>query len=225
MTERRAPRVGAGRSAAAMALAAVLATGAAAQGIETRSLGPLTPTQPTGPAPDRRTDEGATGRIDASRTNERTDTFRELPLSRGDGAASEGEQQGYFERAPRFFDHPPPPERLDLARTEERPGAVLRQLDKMTGGIRTVEVGTGEIALIDRLSIRLVACDAPPDDATKGTRAFLQIRDTRRPDAKFDFSGWMFADSPALSALDHPRYDVWVIRCTMASGGSSSASE
>ncbi|HBK91552.1 MAG TPA: hypothetical protein DDZ68_07785 [Parvularcula sp.] len=27
------------------------------------------------------------------------------------------------------------------------------------------------------------------------------------------FSGWMFASSPALSALQHPVYDVWVIDC------------
>jgi hypothetical protein len=27
------------------------------------------------------------------------------------------------------------------------------------------------------------------------------------------FSGWMFASTPALNALEHPVYDVWVIDC------------
>ena len=27
------------------------------------------------------------------------------------------------------------------------------------------------------------------------------------------FSGWMVASSPALNALDHSRYDIWVLRC------------
>lgn len=31
-----------------------------------------------------------------------------------------------------------------------------------------------------------------------------------------DFDGWMTASSPALSALDHPRYDVWPLRCDVA---------
>ena len=51
------------------------------------------------------------------------------------------------------------------------------------------------------------AGDAPTADAY----AFLKIRDIREPSPRF--SGWMFASSPALSFLDHPRYDVWVVSC------------
>jgi len=55
--------------------------------------------------------------------------------------------------------------------------------------------------------------------------AFLRIWDTKTPDAPAAFSGWMFAESPALSALDHPRYDLWVISCTTLADGESAASE
>ena len=48
--------------------------------------------------------------------------------------------------------------------------------------------------------------------ATGDAYAFLQIRDVREPAPRF--SGGMFASSPALSALDHPRYDVWVVSCS-----------
>ena len=95
----------------------------------------------------------------------------------------------------------------------------------MTGAVRTVEVPAGEEIRLDRLAIRLAACEAPEDGAVNGTRAFLQIRDTGVEGEELAFSGWMFADSPALSAMDHRRYDVWVISCTMSAGGVSSGSE
>ncbi|MEM7686480.1 MAG: DUF2155 domain-containing protein, partial [Pseudomonadota bacterium] len=55
--------------------------------------------------------------------------------------------------------------------------------------------------------------------------AFLNVRDTRNIDGEPDFTGWMFAESPALSALDHPRYDLWVISCTMSAGAVSAVNE
>jgi hypothetical protein len=51
-----------------------------------------------------------------------------------------------------------------------------------------------------------------PEDDAADAYAFLRIRDVREDTARF--SGWMFASSPALSALDHPRYDVWVLSCS-----------
>ena len=97
-------------------------------------------------------------------------------------------------------------------------GARLRQLDKMTGQTETFDIAVGEMRRIARLQIRLDACRAPEDNDTHGTMAFIQIWDTKRPDDPPAFSGWMFAESPALSALDHPRYDLWVINCTTSEG-------
>jgi hypothetical protein len=57
----------------------------------------------------------------------------------------------------------------------------------------------------------------PPEDPPEAA-AFLEIRDLRKPDApSVVFSGWMFASTPALSAMEHPIYDVWVLDCKNAS--------
>ena len=104
-------------------------------------------------------------------------------------------------------------------------GARLRQLDKMTGQTETFDIAVGEVRRIARLQIRLDACRAPEDNDTHGTMAFMQIWDTKRPEAPPAFSGWMFAESPALSALDHPRYDLWVINCTTSGAVNSVPTE
>ncbi len=107
---------------------------------------------------------------------------------------------------------------INTPSTELRQGARLRQLDKMTGKTQTFDIAVGESRRVERLQIRLDACRAPNDNDTHGTMVFIKVWDTRRADEAPDFSGWMFAESPALSALDHPRYDLWVISCTTSEG-------
>lgn len=140
----------------------------------------------------------------------------------GEGAGSRDER---FQSAPfRTRDAPMVPELIPPVDTEPKAGARLRQLDKMTGQAETVEVAAGDEILVDRLRVRLEACQAPADNAEHGTKAFLKIWDTQEPIAEPVFSGWMFAESPALSAMDHPRYDLWVMSCITESGEGSSAS-
>ena len=45
------------------------------------------------------------------------------------------------------------------------------------------------------------------------SNAFAHLDIADRRSGKTEFSGWMVAASPALSALDDPRYDVWLLRC------------
>ena len=106
------------------------------------------------------------------------------------------------------------PVMIDPIATAERPGAKMRQLDKMTGRIQTFELQAGAETMVDRLRVRLDACRSPEDNAQHGTMAFVEIWDTKQADQPAVFSGWMFAESPALSAMDHPRYDLWVMSCT-----------
>lgn len=113
---------------------------------------------------------------------------------------------------------------IDPAPTELRQGVRLRELDKMTGQTETFELAVGETRQVDRLKIRLDACRSPQGNDTHGTIAFLKIWDVRTPEDEA-FSGWMFAESPSLSALDHPRYDLWVISCTTSSIAASAPSE
>ncbi len=130
-----------------------------------------------------------------------------------------------FKPAPfRTLEIPQQAEPIEPIATAPRDGARLRQLDKMTGRTRTFEISAGTETMIDRLRVRLEVCRSPDDNARHGTMAFMQIWDTKREGDPPVFSGWMFAESPALSALDHPRYDVWVISCTTSAGEASAAS-
>ena len=62
-----------------------------------------------------------------------------------------------------------------------------------------------------RLTITLDGCRYNPENPAAEAYAHLTVRDANMSEPVFD--GWMVASSPALSALDHPRYDVWVLRC------------
>ena len=90
-------------------------------------------------------------------------------------------------------------------------GGVLRWLDKLTGETGDMELARGQSASNGRLTIQLDDCRYPADDPASDAQAHLTVMDATRQDPVF--SGWMLASSPALSALDHPRYDVWVLRC------------
>jgi len=90
-------------------------------------------------------------------------------------------------------------------------GALLRGLDRITGMVENFSMQVGETLEFERLEITLEACRYPVGDINADAYALLKIRDIRNTDPSF--YGWMFASSPALSALDHPRYDVWVLSC------------
>lgn len=150
---------------------------------------------------------------------------------RDDGDGWERSPDGRFHRAPAGEAPeaapslaPGPVVPIDPPPTDLRAGARLRELDKMTGQTKTFEIGVGETREIDRLRIELSACRSPEGNDMHGTMAFLKVWDTRRPQ-EAAFSGWMFAESPALSALDHPRYDLWVISCTTSDVATSGPSE
>lgn len=88
----------------------------------------------------------------------------------------------------------------------------LRGLDTIASRAVDIDVNVGDTVEFGRLEIKAEACRVPRDDPEADAYAFLQIRDDREKAPRF--SGWMFASSPALSALDHPRYDVWVVSCS-----------
>ena len=90
-------------------------------------------------------------------------------------------------------------------------GAVLRGLDRIDGRTVDIDIAPGQTVTFERLEITLGECRHPEGEEQAEAFAYLTIRDIRESDLAFE--GWMFASSPALSALDHPRYDVWVLRC------------
>lgn len=90
-------------------------------------------------------------------------------------------------------------------------GALLRGLDKISGRTTDLPVPVGQVVRYGRLEVRLGECRYPADDPSSDAFAQLTITDTTQNVTLF--SGWMVASSPALSALDDARYDVWVISC------------
>jgi len=98
--------------------------------------------------------------------------------------------------------------------------AVLRGLDKITGRAVEISAPAGVPVHFGTLTITAQYCYTVPPEEPPETTAFLQIDDgTKRL-----FSGWMFASTPALSALEHPVYDVWVITCKTDEPARASAS-
>jgi len=102
---------------------------------------------------------------------------------------------------------------------------VLQALDKITARVSRITVPVGGTVTFGSLQITAKACDKHPPEETPESSAFLQIVEVKPGEAPVGrFSGWMFASSPALSAMEHPVYDIWVLDCINADsapGGSS----
>jgi hypothetical protein len=93
-------------------------------------------------------------------------------------------------------------------------GAVLQGLDKVTARISTFDAPLDAPVSFGSLRVYVRHCYKRPPEETPESTAFLEIDDVRPGEAPVRvFSGWMFASSPALSALEHPVYDVWVVDC------------
>ncbi len=92
--------------------------------------------------------------------------------------------------------------------------AALRALDKITGRVTTLVTPVGETVRFGSLSIIVRACRTRPPEETPESAAFLDITDIKPNKPPIDvFRGWMFASSPAVSAMDHAVYDIWVLEC------------
>ena len=90
----------------------------------------------------------------------------------------------------------------------------LRALDRMLGRPTDIELAIGQTVVFGRIAIHVPECRYPADNPASDAYAHLRVFDTGGTQL---FDGWMVASSPALSALEHPRYDVWVLRCANTS--------
>lgn len=101
---------------------------------------------------------------------------------------------------------------------------MMQGLDKITARTRTFEVPIGASRDFGSLEITARTCHKTPPEEPPERRAFLEIVDVRPDrDAVTVFSGWMFASSPALNALEHPVYDVWVVDCKVTDANAETA--
>jgi hypothetical protein len=92
--------------------------------------------------------------------------------------------------------------------------AVFSGLDKITGRTISFDAAIGETVQFGALQVTARACyTRPPTEATN-TDAFVEVDEvTLQGEIKRIFTGWMFALSPGLHAVEHPIYDVWLTDC------------
>lgn len=108
---------------------------------------------------------------------------------------------------------------------EARPGAVLQGLDKITARISTFDAPVDQPVRFGTLEIIVRACFRTPPTEPPESTAFIEVADDLANGTRTQpFSGWMFASSPALSAMEHAVYDVWVVDCMKSENASPSSS-
>jgi hypothetical protein len=93
--------------------------------------------------------------------------------------------------------------------------AVFAALDKVTGRISKLEVKLGETVTFGSLKLTPRVCYSRAPTEPPKTTTFLEVDEVLLDGKeKRIFSGWMFAESPGLNAVEHPVFDVWLTECT-----------
>ncbi len=108
----------------------------------------------------------------------------------------------------------------------ENPIAVFAALDKVTARIEPLAIPIGETAKFGALKVTPRMCYTRPPTEPPLTTAFVEVNEVKL-DGEEDriFTGWMFAQSPGLHAVEHPVFDVWLTSCKTDSGEASVESE
>jgi hypothetical protein len=107
----------------------------------------------------------------------------------------------------------------DLLSSRAGTVAVLRGLDKISAKTRDFQAPINSTVTFGTLSITVNYCRKTPPEEKPEVYVFMNIKDRRtdgsgkETEGEEIFSGWMFASNPALNALEHPIYDVWVLDC------------
>jgi hypothetical protein len=102
----------------------------------------------------------------------------------------------------------PPPQRI------ANPTAVFSGLDKISGRIISFDVSINETVQFGALQVTPRVCYSRPPTETPNTDSFVEVDElTLKGEIKRIFTGWMFAASPGLHAVEHPIYDVWLTDC------------
>ncbi len=92
--------------------------------------------------------------------------------------------------------------------------AQLQAMDKITGRVSEIEVPVNGEVKFGSFSIVVRSCKATPPEETPENYAFVDVADTTKDSKLYNiFKGWMMSSSPALNAVEHPIYDVWLLKC------------
>ena len=100
--------------------------------------------------------------------------------------------------------------------------AVLQGLDKVTARVSTFNAPIGATIKFGTLEIIVRKCDKRPPEETPESAVFIDVWEVRPEELTMSvYRGWMFSSSPALAAMEHPVYDVWVLDCKDSRRGFS----
>jgi hypothetical protein len=100
----------------------------------------------------------------------------------------------------------------------------MQGLDKITARVSRFEAPVGRTVTFGSLSIVVRDCEKSAPEEQPENAAFVEIAENRPGEARMPlFSGWMFSSSPALSALEHPVYDVNLLACEPPPGSPPAA--
>jgi len=118
----------------------------------------------------------------------------------------------------------PPPPSPDDGTKLSLPIATFSGLDKITGRIISFDVAINETVQFGALQVTPRVCYARPQTIAPLTTGFVEVDEiTLDNKIRRIFTGWMFADSPGLHAVEHAVYDVWLTECKAAPGTAPTA--
>ena len=100
----------------------------------------------------------------------------------------------------------------------ETRSALLQALDKTTGRTSFLTVKVGEPYAFGDLTVLVKKCMKRPPEETPENSVYLTVSEA---EDKPIFQGWMFSSNPALSSMEHPVYDIWVVECKSAEVSSA----
>lgn len=105
------------------------------------------------------------------------------------------------------------------------PVAELQGLDKVTARVSTFTAPVDEPVAFGGLTLRVLACWKNPPELTPESAAYLEVLDSTETSGRPIFAGWIYASSPAVNALEHPVYDVWLLDCLPAESEGGAAQD
>lgn len=107
----------------------------------------------------------------------------------------------------------------------ENPIAVFSGLDKITGRIISFEAAIDETVQFGSLQLTSRVCYTRPPTESPNTTSFIEVDELSLDGALSRiFTGWIYANSPGLNAIEHPVYDIWLVDCrTVAQAASEAA--
>lgn len=101
-----------------------------------------------------------------------------------------------------------------LASNIETNIARMQAMDKITGRVSEIDVPVNGEAKFGSFSIVVRRCVTRSPEETPENTAFVDVVDNYNTDDPINiFKGWMFSSTPALNAVEHPIYDVWLLKC------------